>query len=278
MSAHRRATSPSSSCALLGERAPCTVSGRPTGRVSVARKSATPSAGVLQCAVSDASDRPALWSRTLMRLTVCSEDHARADAAYGRCVFLGSQTLGRWQDRTAQDGRALAAEAEGSRLSVLRCGANPACSAREDHDAGTYAEGSPLSPHRAATVDRRLPAVAAQQDGAPAPIGGMGTGALPVDSGVARPSQRSSDDPRQHGQAPAAIIFVATSGCTWRQLPPVFGPAWPTVYRCSAQWSRAWVWAKPHRVVLDELGARGELDWSRCAIDSVSVRAAKGGH
>jgi transposase len=26
----------------------------------------------------------------------------------------------------------------------------------------------------------------------------------------------------------AAIIFVATSGCTWRQLPPVFGPAWPT--------------------------------------------------
>ncbi|MFI8235427.1 hypothetical protein ACIGDI_42255 [Streptomyces sp. NPDC085900] len=27
-------------------------------------------------------------------------------------------------------------------------------------------------------------------------------------------------------------------GCTWRQLPPVFGPAWPTVYRRFAQWSR----------------------------------------
>ncbi|GAA3081225.1 hypothetical protein GCM10020000_78910 [Streptomyces olivoverticillatus] len=65
----------------------------------------------------------------------------------------------------------------------------------------------------------------------------------------------------------AAIIFVATSGCTWRQLPPVF-----------AQWSQARVWARLHRVILDELGARGELDWSRCAIDSVSVRAAKGGH
>ncbi|MGA5807411.1 IS5 family transposase [Streptomyces cellulosae] len=37
----------------------------------------------------------------------------------------------------------------------------------------------------------------------------------------------------------AAIIFVATSGCTWRQLPPVFGPAWPTVYRRFAQWSQA---------------------------------------
>jgi transposase len=76
----------------------------------------------------------------------------------------------------------------------------------------------------------------------------------------------------------AAIVFVATSGCTWRQLPPVFGPAWPTVYRRFAQWSRERVWARLHRVILDELGARGELDWSRCAIDSVSVRAAKGGH
>ncbi len=78
-------------------------------------------------------------------------------------------------------------------------------------------------------------------------------------------------------EALAAIISVATSGCTWRQLPPVFGPAWPTVYRRFAQWSRDRVWAKLNRVLLDELGARGELDWSRCAIDSVSVRAAKGG-
>ncbi|GAP45858.1 IS1647-like transposase [Streptomyces azureus] len=76
----------------------------------------------------------------------------------------------------------------------------------------------------------------------------------------------------------AAIIFVATPGCTWRQLPPAFGPAWPTVYRRFAQWSRERVSARLHRVILDELGARGKLDWSRCALDSVSVRAAKGGH
>lgn len=84
--------------------------------------------------------------------------------------------------------------------------------------------------------------------------------------------RRRADD----REALAAIIFVATSGCTWRQLPPVFGPAWPTVYRRFAQWSRARVWARLYRVVLDELGARDELDWSRCAFDSGNIRATKG--
>lgn len=51
----------------------------------------------------------------------------------------------------------------------------------------------------------------------------------------------------------AVIIFVATSGCFWRRLSPVFGPAWPTVYRRFAQWSKVHVWARLHRVILDEL-------------------------
>jgi transposase len=42
----------------------------------------------------------------------------------------------------------------------------------------------------------------------------------------------------------AAIIFVATSGCTWRQLPPVFGASWQTVHRRFTDWSAARVWAK----------------------------------
>ncbi|SEG91981.1 Putative transposase of IS4/5 family [Thermomonospora echinospora] len=75
----------------------------------------------------------------------------------------------------------------------------------------------------------------------------------------------------------AAIIFVATSGCTWRQLPPVFGPSGPTAHRRFTEWTTTRVWPKLHRLILDELGSRGELDWSRCAIDSVNVRALKGG-
>lgn len=44
-----------------------------------------------------------------------------------------------------------------------------------------------------------------------------------------------------------------------------------------SEWSKARVRAKLHRLALDGLGARGELDRSRCAIDSVNMRALKRG-
>jgi transposase len=60
---------------------------------------------------------------------------------------------------------------------------------------------------------------------------------------------------------PAAIVCVATSGCTWQQLPSAsFGPSGATAHRRFAERSKARVWAKLHRLALDELGARGELD------------------
>ncbi|MFD3450562.1 transposase [Streptomyces sp. NPDC058691] len=74
----------------------------------------------------------------------------------------------------------------------------------------------------------------------------------------------------------AAIIFVAVSGCAWRQLPPVFGPAWPTVYRRFAQWSQDLVWVRLDRVILDESAGPDGLPWARCAIDAVRVRATRG--
>lgn len=82
---------------------------------------------------------------------------------------------------------------------------------------------------------------------------------------------------RRDREVLAANIFVATSGCTWNRLPPSGGLSGVTAFRRFTEWTEARVWAKLHRLVLEELGTRGELDWSRCAIDSVSVRALKGG-
>ncbi|MEU1289954.1 IS5 family transposase [Kitasatospora sp. NPDC005856] len=94
----------------------------------------------------------------------------------------------------------------------------------------------------------------------------------------AAPTRPQGGGRRRHGdrEVLAAIVFVATSGCTWAQLPPCFGPAGPTAHRRFAEWTEARVWAKLYRLVLDELGSRGELDWSRCAVESVNMRATKG--
>lgn len=94
------------------------------------------------------------------------------------------------------------------------------------------------------------------------------------------PSRPQGGGRRRHGdrEVLAAIVFVATSGCTWQQLSSAsFGPSGATAHRRFSEWSKARVWAKLHRLVLDELGADGELDWSRCAIDSVNLRALKRG-
>jgi transposase len=76
----------------------------------------------------------------------------------------------------------------------------------------------------------------------------------------------------------AAIVFVAASGCTWQPLPSAsFGPSDATAHRRFTAWTKARVWARLHRLVLDEPGFRGELDCARCAIDSVNMRTLKRG-
>ncbi|EFL33672.1 transposase [Streptomyces viridochromogenes DSM 40736] len=58
---------------------------------------------------------------------------------------------------------------------------------------------------------------------------------------------------------------------------PVVGSSGATAQRRFVEWSMAWVWAKQHRLVSDELGSRGEIDWSRCASDWASSREEASG-
>jgi len=74
-----------------------------------------------------------------------------------------------------------------------------------------------------------------------------------------------------------AIVFVLTSGCQWRLLPPSSGVTEPTAHRRFIDWTKAGLWRRTHRAVLDELGSQGLIDWSR-AVFGRSVRPGdKGG-
>ncbi|MFI0710507.1 IS5 family transposase [Streptomyces inhibens] len=74
-----------------------------------------------------------------------------------------------------------------------------------------------------------------------------------------------------------AVVYVLTSGCAWRHLPPTFGVSPATAHRRFTAWTEAGLWRRLHRAVLDQLGARGGLDWTSAVIDAASVRAKKGG-
>ena len=74
------------------------------------------------------------------------------------------------------------------------------------------------------------------------------------------------------------ILFVLTTGCRWRDLPPELGcGSGVTCWRRLRDWENAAVWSRLHRLVLDRLGQDWLIDWSRHCLDGVSVRAKKGG-
>ena len=75
----------------------------------------------------------------------------------------------------------------------------------------------------------------------------------------------------------SGIIFVLRTGIPWELLPQEMGcGSGMTCWRRLRDWHAAGVWHRLHRVLLDRLGERDRIDWSRASVDSTSVRAKKG--
>jgi transposase len=68
----------------------------------------------------------------------------------------------------------------------------------------------------------------------------------------------------------AAIIFMARTSTPWALLPVgEFGcGSVTTLWRRFAEWARAGAFERLQKVLLDELGETGALDWSRISVDS----------
>lgn len=102
---------------------------------------------------------------------------------------------------------------------------------------------------------------------------------------VIEPLLPPDDIPRPRGGRPrvsnraalTGILFVLRTGLQWELLPQEMGcGSGMTCWRRLRDWQQAGVWEKLHKVLLDELQAAGEIDWSRASLDSASIRAKKG--
>ena len=72
---------------------------------------------------------------------------------------------------------------------------------------------------------------------------------------------------------------MARTSTPWNLLPAKelgCGSA-STAWRRLDQWATAGVFDQLHLEVLDRLGEQGQLDWSRASVDTMSVRAKRGG-
>jgi transposase len=76
----------------------------------------------------------------------------------------------------------------------------------------------------------------------------------------------------------AGILFVLRTGTPWRLLPQELGcGSGSTCWRRLRDWQAAGVWERLHATLLNWIGDRGGIDWSRASLDSLSVRAKRGG-
>jgi transposase len=93
------------------------------------------------------------------------------------------------------------------------------------------------------------------------------------------PKKKKPGRPRADDRvALEAIVFVLRTGIPWEMLPSKqFGLSGMTAWRRLEQWTRAGVFEQLQRVLLNELGQRGLVDFSRASIDSSTIRASKGG-
>jgi len=73
------------------------------------------------------------------------------------------------------------------------------------------------------------------------------------------------------------ILFVLHTGIGWEHLPQELGfGCGMTAWRRLRDWQQAGVWQRLHELLLAELHAAGEIEWSRAIVDSSHVQAKKG--
>ena len=93
-----------------------------------------------------------------------------------------------------------------------------------------------------------------------------------------KPRHRGGRPPVNDRVVLTGILFVLKSGIPWEMFPQEMGcGSGMTCWRRLRDWQSAGVWEKLHQAVLNKLRKADQIDWSRAAIDSGTVRAVGGG-
>ena len=92
------------------------------------------------------------------------------------------------------------------------------------------------------------------------------------------PGPKGGRPPLPHRQALLGILFVLKTGLPWEDLPAEMNcGCGMSCWRRLRDWQADGTWDRIHAVLLERLHHAGKLDWSKCVIDSSSVRAVFGG-
>jgi transposase len=84
--------------------------------------------------------------------------------------------------------------------------------------------------------------------------------------------------PLDYRQILTGIVFVLKTGLNWEDLPAELG--WGCGKTCKhylQTWQESGVWQRLHQILLEELQAADQIDWSRGVADSTKARALGGG-
>jgi transposase len=92
------------------------------------------------------------------------------------------------------------------------------------------------------------------------------------------PKPAGGRPPVGNREALTGILFILKTGLPWEYLPQEMNcGCGMTCWRRLRDWQAAGVWDQLHAILLAELNAAHQIDWSRAAIDSGSLRAVGGG-
>jgi transposase len=92
------------------------------------------------------------------------------------------------------------------------------------------------------------------------------------------PSEKGGRPPIDDRAVLTGILFVLKTGIPWELLPQEMNcGSGMTCWRRLRDWNAEGVWDQLHQILLAELNAADEIEWSRAIVDSGSVRAVGGG-